>query len=244
MAREQIDAGAAWLDVCATLEDGIVQERERLLWTLTVLRELSVPLIVDSADPTVLTSALEARAPVTVLNSISLRHGAAHAAPVIEAARDHGLALVALTIDLQGLAMTCARKVGVAGDLVATTRAAGLPLSSLWCDPLVLPVSSQPAAARQTVDAIRAIKGAWPDLTLVVGVSDISFGLPPSARSAMDRAFLHRCVEAGLDVALANPVRLCGDADPDDERLADAVVLTGDVQARDELVARHHRRSS
>jgi 5-methyltetrahydrofolate--homocysteine methyltransferase len=239
LAREQIDSGAAWLDVCTALDDGSEAERERMAWVVSLLtRELRVPVLVDSADPAVLTSAT-GHGPGTVLNSISLKHGAPGAAPVLDAARDHGLAVVALTIDRQGLASTVERRLAVAAALLELASSRGFPASSLWCDPLVLPVASQPAAARATIEAIEALKHAWPALRLVVGISDISFGLPPSARAVVDQAFLHRCAVAGLDVAIANPVRLAQPTVRHDERLADALVMDGDPRALEELRERH-----
>jgi 5-methyltetrahydrofolate--homocysteine methyltransferase len=107
----------------------------------------------------------------------------------------------------------------------------GLPPSSLYIDPLVFALPSRDASwagsAIDTMEALRRIKETWPEVRTMVGISDVSFGLPLSARKILNAVFLHHCTEAGLDAAIVEPtdVRPYADLPPGERTLADAVLF-------------------
>jgi 5-methyltetrahydrofolate--homocysteine methyltransferase len=122
--------------------------------------------------------------------------------------REHGARLVGLCIDEDGMAVTATRKIDIARRLYQLTGDLGLDPSSLIIDPLTFPAGStrqdRRGAARETIAAIRQIKTSLPGVSTILGISDVSFGLPARTRPALNAVFLHHCVEAGLDIAIVN----------------------------------------
>jgi 5-methyltetrahydrofolate--homocysteine methyltransferase len=243
LARRQMEAGATMLDVSVAVT-GADGEAERMQWAVATLsRALDVPLMIDSADPIVLANSVAIPVSPPVLNSISLRHGTAAVAPVINAAASRHASVVGLVIDDEGLARTAERKLAVARSLYRlVVEDHGLPEDALWIDPLVFPVArAEHTDARETIEGIRLIKEALPGARLLAGISDAGFGLRGAIRAAVERAFLRHCVEAGLDVALANPIRLQRTTTEEEDGLADAVIRDGTAAALASLMTRLER---
>jgi 5-methyltetrahydrofolate--homocysteine methyltransferase len=208
IGREQIDAGAQALDVCAAMRD-VPGEDERLRRLVTILRESfpATPLFIDSADRDVLRRSLAyASAPFT-LNSINLAAGRGALDEIVPLAKDHDARLVVGCIDEGGMARTCDRKLEVARricDIAIGTH--GLAAEYLFIDPLVFARATDAIdqASDETVAAIAAIKRECPGVRTIAGISDVSYGLPPEARALINAAFLKRCAAAGLDAAIVN----------------------------------------
>jgi 5-methyltetrahydrofolate--homocysteine methyltransferase len=210
IGRAQLAQGAQALDVCVTIP-GDAREADRLIALVTRLSSaVDVPLFLDSAQPHVLMAALPAAGSGCVANSITLARGTADADALVPLVRrQHGARLVALCIDERGMAMTAAIKLEVArrvhDEVVARL---GLVSEALIIDALTLPLGKNRAshrrAALEALEALQRIKTALPGVQTVLGISDVSFGLEPRARSVLNAVFLHHCAEAGLDLAIVN----------------------------------------
>jgi 5-methyltetrahydrofolate--homocysteine methyltransferase len=207
LGREQVEGGAHVLDVCCALterSDEDVQMREVVR---RLMQSVEAPLVIDSTEPDVMEVALKNYPGRAVLNSVHLESGRAKIDRVLPLALEHGAAVIALTIDEQGMAKTVERKVDVAKriyDIVVGEY--GLPPGALIFDALTFTLSTGDRefadSAKATIEGIRAIKAALPGVLTSLGVSNVSFGLTPAARAALNSVFLHHCVEAGLDCAL------------------------------------------
>ncbi len=213
LAEQQVAYGAHVLDVCVALteradESATMQRVVKLLSLNT-----PAPLMLDTTDETVMRAALETYPGRAILNSVHLEAGEARARRIMELAREFGAALVALTIDEQGMAKTATRKLAVAQRLYQmAVEEIGLPPHALIFDPLTFTLATGDAetanAANETLEALRRIKETLPGTLTNLGVSNVSFGLNPAARRVLNSVFLYRAVEAGLDLAIVNPAQI------------------------------------
>ncbi len=215
MARAQAREGAHLLDVCVdyTGADGVA-DMEQLISRLAT--QSSLPLLIDSTEAPVVETALRWIGGRAVLNSVNLEDGDAPGTRLdrfLSLAREYGAAVVCTCIDTQGQARTAGWKLRAARAIcdLAVDRY-GLERSDLLFDPLALPLSTGMEESRrdgiETLEGIRRIKADLPGVYTVVGLSNVSFGLAPSARGVLNSVFLHECVEAGLDAAIVHPARI------------------------------------
>jgi 5-methyltetrahydrofolate--homocysteine methyltransferase len=206
MAREQVDHGSHCLDVCAAYVG-----RDEVADMTAVLRrfvtDVRVPLVLDSTELPVLEAALKLYSGKAVINSINLEDGEHKLDAICALARRHGSALIALTIDEEGMAKTADRKVEIAKriyDLV--TNRHGIRPTDLIFDPLTFTIATGNEDDRrlglETLDGLRQIKEACPGVHTLLGLSNISFGLRPPVRRVVNSVFLHHAVAAGLDSAI------------------------------------------
>ena len=210
VAREQVEGGAHVLDVCVALTerpDEDVQMREVVR---KLAQSIEAPLMIDSTEPKVLQVALENYGGRAILNSVHLESGRSKIDAVLPMAIEHGAAVVALTIDETGMAKTAQRKLEVAQRIHdICVGEYGLPAGALIFDDLTFTLATGEAefltSAVETIEGIRLIKRELPGVLTSLGVSNVSFGLKPGARAALNSVFLHHCVEAGLDAALVHP---------------------------------------
>lgn len=169
-------------------------------------------IMVDSTSPAAIEAALSRIAGRSIINSINLEDGGKKARSILGLAQRFGAAVVALTIDEQGMARAAETKLDVAKRLLALALECGLSSSDLLIDPLTFTLASGDvglrSAALETLDAIARIKRELPGVRTLLGVSNISFGLPPRGRMLLSSVFLHRAVEEGLDAAIINPARV------------------------------------
>jgi 5-methyltetrahydrofolate--homocysteine methyltransferase len=207
LAREQVEGGAHVLDVCCALTERADEEEQMRLLVRRLAQSIEAPLAIDSTEPKVLQTALENYPGRAIVNSVHLEAGRAKIDTILPMAKEHGAALVALTIDEQGMAKTAARKLEVARriyDIVVGEY--GLPPGALIFDALTFTLSTGDPefadSAVETIEGIRAIKRELPGSLTSLGVSNVSFGLTPDARATLNSVFLYHCVEAGLDCAL------------------------------------------
>jgi len=215
MAKESIKDGAHVLDVCVdyTGADGVSDMTEVIRRFAT---QATVPLMLDSTEPEVIEAGLQLIAGKPILNSVNLEDGDGPGTRLdrfLNLARTYGAAVVCTCIDTEGQARTAEWKLRAASQIyqLATERY-GLVPEDLLFDPLVLPVSTGMEESRrdglETIEGIRLIKQHLEGSRTIIGLSNVSFGLAPAARQALNSVFLHECQEAGLDAAIVNPARI------------------------------------
>ncbi|TEX45810.1 MAG: methionine synthase [Acidimicrobiales bacterium mtb01] len=211
MATEQVREGAHVLDVCVDYvgRDGTVDMDEVASRFAT---QASAPLVLDSTEPPVMEAGLQHIGGRAILNSANLEDGedpGSRLDRVLSLAREYGAAVVCLLIDERGQARDVEWKMEIAHRLhrIAVDRY-GLSASDLIFDALTFPLSTGDddlrLDAKHTIDAIRRIKSEIPGAFTTLGVSNVSFGLKPAARQALNSVFLHECVAAGLDSAIVH----------------------------------------
>jgi 5-methyltetrahydrofolate--homocysteine methyltransferase len=215
VGRAQVRAGAQVLDVCLANPDrDEAADMDRFMRELT--RRVKAPLMIDSTDAAVVELALRHCQGKAIVNSINLEDGEerfAHVAPLL---RQYGAAVVVGCIDedkQQGMAVTRHRKLAIAERAhELLTRKYGIPARDLIFDPLVFPVGTGDASyvgsAVETIEGLRAIKARFPECKTILGISNVSFGLPPAGREVLNGVFLYHCTKAGLDYAIINTERL------------------------------------
>ena len=203
---DQEAKGAQVLDLCAAYAGR--DELADLTRLVSMHAEtLKIPIMIDSTSPDCIEACLKIYPGRCIINSINLEDGGKTLDRVCRLAKQYGAALVALTIDEQGMAMTADDKVAVAGKIYdLAVNQYGLRPSDLLFDPLTFTIGAGDEnlvdAAIQTLDAIRRIKQELPGVFTLLGLSNISFGLPPASRKILNSVFLHEAVEAGLDTAI------------------------------------------
>ena len=215
MAREAVKGGSHVLDVCVdyTGEDGVSDIQEVVSRFAT---QATLPIMLDSTEPPVIEAGLQLIAGKPILNSVNLEDGDAPGTRLdrfLSLAREYGAAVVCTCIDTEGQARTAAWKLRAARAIhdLAVQRY-GLAPEDLLFDPLVLPISTGMEEGRrdgiETIEGIRRIKNELPGVGTIVGLSNVSFGLTPAARHALNSVFLHECQEAGLDAAIVHAARI------------------------------------
>jgi 5-methyltetrahydrofolate--homocysteine methyltransferase len=226
IARAQTRDGAHLLDVCVDYvgRDGVADMREiagRLATAATL------PLVLDSTEPAVIEAGLEMLGGRAVVNSVNYEDGdgpGSRIARVMPLVREHGAAVIALTIDEQGQARTAEWKVAVAARLIEDlTKNWGMRREDIIVDCLTFPIATGQEETRrdaiETIEAIAEVKRRYPDVQTTLGVSNVSFGLKPAARAVLNSVFLAECVRAGLDSAIVHASRIMPVARiPDEQR--------------------------
>lgn len=242
VARDQVEGGAHFLDVCVALTER-QDEAEQMRRLVKLLAQgVDAPLVIDSTEVDVIEAALKQYPGRAIVNSINLENGRGRVDAVLPHVAEHGAAVVALTIDEAGMAKTAERKLEVAKRIheIATTEY-GLRPDALLFDALTFTLATGEAEYRrsavETIEGIRRIKAELPGVLTVLGVSNVSFGLAKHARTVLNSVFLHHCVEAGLDLAIVNPAHVTPYAEIDAEQRALADDLIFD--RRDDALARY-----
>ncbi|MBA3529498.1 MAG: methionine synthase [Propionibacteriaceae bacterium] len=226
IARAQIRDGAHMLDLNIDYvgRDGAADMREIASRFATAS---TLPIMLDSTEPAVLQAGLECLAGRCAVNSVNYEDGDgpdSRFAKIMPLVREHGAAVVALTIDEEGQARTADWKVRVAERLVTDlTQNWGMLRSDIILDCLTFPIATGQEETRrdgiETIEAIRRVKELYPDEQTTLGLSNISFGLNPAARIVLNSVFLNECIEAGLDSAIVHAAKIVPMARiPDDQR--------------------------
>ncbi len=210
VARAQVEGGAHCLDVCVALTERADEDAQMREVVRRLAQSIEAPLMIDSTEPRVLEVALQNYPGRAIVNSVHLEAGRTKIDSVLPIALQHGAAVVALTIDENGMAKTADRKLEVARRIYdIAVGEYGLPAGALIFDDLTFTLATGEAEFRtsavETIEGIRRIKAALPGVLTSLGVSNVSFGLKADARAALNSAFLHHCVQAGLDCALVHP---------------------------------------
>lgn len=212
IARAQVKGGAHVIDLC--LADPDRDELEDMeAFIKEVVKKVKVPLVIDSTDEAVIERALKYSQGKAIINSINLEDGEERFEKILPIVHRYGASVVVGTIDEIGMAVTAERKLEVAArsyDLLVNKY--GLNPQDIIFDPLVFPVGTGDeqyiGSAKATVDGIRLIKEKFPKCLTVLGVSNVSFGLPPVGREVLNAVYMYHCTQAGLDYAIVNTEKL------------------------------------
>ena len=209
VARQQVEDGAHVLDVCCALTERTDEDVQMRELVRRLAQSVESPVMIDSTEPKVVQVALENYPGRAIINSVHLEAGRSKMDVLLPLAVEHGAAVVALTIDETGMAKTAQRKLEVAQrihDIVVGEY--GIPAGALIFDDLTFTLATGDAeflnSAVETIEGIRLIKRELPGVLTSLGLSNVSFGLKPAARAALNSVFLHHCVQAGLDAALVH----------------------------------------
>ena len=215
IAREQARDGSHLLDLNVDYvgRDGAADMREAAGRFATAS---TLPIMLDSTEPNVVEAGLEMLGGRCVVNSVNFEDGdgpASRYARAMPIVREHGAAVVALTIDEEGQARTADWKVRVAARLIEDlTGRWGMALPDILVDCLTFPIATGQEETRrdgvETIEAIREISRRYPGVNFTLGVSNVSFGLNPAARQVLNSVFLHECVQAGLTSAIVHASKI------------------------------------
>ncbi|MGW4908299.1 methionine synthase [Streptomyces sp. NPDC004270] len=235
MAREQIREGAHMLDLCVDYvgRDGVADMQELAGRFATAS---TLPIVLDSTEVPVIQAGLEKLGGRAVINSVNYEDGdgpESRFAKVTKLAREHGAALIALTIDEEGQARTPEKKVEIAERLIEDlTGNWGIHESDILIDTLTFTICTGQEESRgdgiATIEAIRELKRRHPDVQTTLGLSNISFGLNPAARILLNSVFLDECVKAGLDSAIVHASKILPIARFSEEEVQTALDLVYD----------------
>ena len=232
VGREQVESGAHLLDVCVALTER--QDEADQMRTLVKLlaQGVSAPLVIDTTEMDVVEAALKQNPGRSTINSINLENGRERIDAVLPHAVEHGAAMVALTIDEEGMAKTAERKLEIARRIhdICVDEYELRPEDIIF-DALTFTLATGEEEFRDsavaTIEGVRRIKGELPGVFCSLGVSNVSFGLQLHARKVLNSVFLHHCVEAGLDMAIVNAAHITPYAEVDEEQreLADDLIF-------------------
>ncbi len=212
IARAQVKGGAHVIDICLANPDRDELE-DMTNFMKEVVKKVKVPLVIDSTDEKVIEVALKYSQGKAIINSINLEDGEERFEAVMPLVKKYGAAVVVGTIDEVGMAVTRERKLEIAErsyDLLVNKW--GLAPEDIIFDPLVFPVGTGDqqyiGSAVETIEGIRLIKEKLPRALTILGVSNVSFGLPPVGREVLNAVYLYHCTQAGLDYAIVNTEKL------------------------------------
>jgi 5-methyltetrahydrofolate--homocysteine methyltransferase len=215
IARQQVKNGAHIIDVCLQSTDRDEMQDIQPFYE-RLIRLIKAPIMIDTTDARAIEVALTYCQGKSLINSINLEDGEEKFERVCPIARAYGASVIVGTIDedkQQAQAFTRERKLAVAERSVELlTGKYGIPAEDIIIDPLVFPCATGDTnyigGAVETIEALRLIKRKIPYVKTVLGVSNISFGLPAAAREVINSVFLYYCTKAGLDLAIVNAEKL------------------------------------
>lgn len=200
-AINQANAGAQILDVNAGLPE--IDEKATLVRLVSELSGVTtLPLQIDSADPEAIEAAVRAYPGKALINSCNGKQEMLET--VLPIAKHYGCAIVGLTLDEDGIPPTAAGRLAVARKIVAAADALGIPRQDVVIDCLTMAASTDQTQPREIIEAVRLVKRELPGVRTVLGVSNVSFGMP--YRMLVNATFLTACFGAGLDLAIVNPL--------------------------------------
>jgi 5-methyltetrahydrofolate--homocysteine methyltransferase len=215
IARDQIRDGAHLLDLSVDYvgRNGVKDMRELASRFATAS---TLPIMLDSTEPNVLQAGLESLGGRSVINSVNYEDGdgpTSRFARIMPLVKEHGAAVVALTIDEEGQARTAEWKLRVAERLIKDlTENWGMSVGDIMIDTLTFPIATGQEETRrdglETINAIKTLKEKYPAVQTTLGVSNVSFGLNPAARVVLNSVFLHECAQVGLTSAIVHPSKI------------------------------------
>jgi 5-methyltetrahydrofolate--homocysteine methyltransferase len=212
LAKKLANEGSHMLDLCCA----IVGEDEKGYISAILDRiatRVPAPILVDSTEADVVEEALKRIPGKAIINSINLEDGEKRTSKVLPMAKRYGAAVIALTIDEEGMALTADKKVAIAHRIFdLATKKYGIRPVDLIFDALTLPISTGQeeyrSAGIETLNAVKRIRQELPEVRTVLGVSNISFGLDVYPRRVLNSVFMHEAVENGLDMAIVNYTKI------------------------------------
>ena len=232
IAREQVEGGAHVLDVQCAMTERTDEAQQMASIVKKLSMGIEAALVIDSTEADVMQAALETAPGRCIVNSINMENGRKRIESVMPLVVEHGAAVVALTIDEEGMGKTIERKVEIAHKIYdICVNEYELPPNALIFDPLTFTITTGQeelqTAGIDTLEGIKRIKAELPGVMTILGVSNVSFGLKLHARSVLNSVFLHHAVKAGLDMAIVNPAHITPYAEIDTEQrqLADDLIF-------------------
>lgn len=231
LARGQAEAGAHYIDVnVATGEGSRNDEVNAMRWAVrTIQKEIDIPLSIDSADAMVIEAGLKARdGKPSLINSVNAEEDRLR--EILPLAFRFATPLVALAMDENGIPKSVEARVSACRTIASECQTAGISLDQIFFDPLVLPVSTDITQGLVSLETLKAIKNEFPRAKSILGISNVSYGLPE--RAMLNAGFLYMAVFAGLDAAIL---------DPTDERIMEAVRVADLLLGRDRRCRRYSR---
>jgi len=241
MGREQIGEGSNSLDICtAFVGRDETYEMNEVIRRFT--SSVNSPLVIDSTETPVIEAALKLHGGKPIINSINFEDGEEAAHDRLVLAKKFGAAIIALTIDEVGMAKTAEDKLRIAARLVDfACNKHGLRQSDLLIDPLTFTVATGNEDDRKlgqwTLEGIKMIRDAFPDIQIILGLSNISFGLNPAARAVLNSVFLDHAVRAGMTGAIVHvskirPLHLIA---PEEVKIAEDLIFDRRTEGYDPL---------
>lgn len=242
LGREQVKEGSHALDLCAAYV-GRPEVADMKQLVNRYRSQITMPLMIDSTEIGVIKASLKLIGGKPIINSINFEEGEEKAGRILRLARRFGAAVVALTIDEQGMAKEVQRKLAIARRLYnfAVNRY-GLAPSDLIFDPLTFTICTGVEEDRNhainTLEAIAAIRSEMPDCQVLLGLSNISFGLKPAARAVLNSVFLHHAMEKGMTAAIIHVSKIepLHRIDPVRRKLAEELIFNQRTEEYDPLL--------
>ena len=211
MGKAQVKEGAHILDVNV---DYVGRDGEKDMHELAsrLVNNVTLPLMLDSTEWTKMEAGLKVAGGKCILNSTNYEDGEERFFQVLELAKTYGAGVVIGTIDEDGMGRTADKKFEIARRAYNAAIEYGIPAHEIFFDPLALPISTgieeDRENAKATVEAIKRIREELPGCHVLLGVSNVSFGLNLAARQVLNSVFLHECMQVGLDSAIVNPSKI------------------------------------
>lgn len=211
IAKQQQKENAHILDVNVDYvgRDGVKDMKEI---TSRLVTNINLPLMIDSTEADKMESGLKTVGGKCIINSTNYEDGDDRFNQVLKLALDYGAGIVIGTIDEDGMARTSQKKYDIAKRALIKTRSSSLADYEIFFDPLALPISTgieeDRLNAKATIEAISKIRKSFPDIHIILGISNISFGLSPLSRINLNSIFLDECIKAGLDSAIIAPNKI------------------------------------
>jgi 5-methyltetrahydrofolate corrinoid/iron sulfur protein methyltransferase len=224
LARGQADAGASYIDLNVSTGAGSPEDEiQAIKWAVeTIQSELETPLCIDSSDPAVLAAGVKSRrGKPAMLNSTKAERKSLE--EVLPLAKEYNTPFVALTMDASGIPKSVRDRIRAGEKIVEACKRYGVPIENVFFDLLVMPISTDVKHGLTALAALTEIKKEFPGCRTVLGISNISFGLPGRAR--LNAGFLHMAAYAGLDAAIVDIL---------DEEMAAAVKTAELLAGKDE----------
>lgn len=212
IARAQVKGGAHVIDV--SLQDA---ERDEVADVEHFMKELvkkvKAPVVIDTTNAAAVEMALKYSQGKAIINSVNLEEGEERIEKIVPLVHQYGAALVFMCIDEDGQAVSSEKRFSVAKrGYELLTQKYGIAPQDIIFDPMVFPVGTGDVqyigSASETIEAVRKIKSAFPEAKTIMGVSNVSFALPPAGREVLNSVYLYHCTKAGLDYAIVNTQRL------------------------------------
>ena len=228
LTKSQVSAGSTFIDV--NVGTGIGSQENELAamkWAIDVIqKEMDIPICIDSADPLIIEKGLEIRnSNSSLINSVKADDK--NLKKIVRLAKHHNTKLVGLAMNETGILETENERLNACKKIAGVCHENGFPMENLYFDPLVIPISADARQGMVTLKTISAIKREFPDAKTIMGLSNVSYGLP--GRSRLNAAFLYMAIYAGLDAVILNPL---------DEEVMSAVKTAHAITGQD----RHFRR--
>jgi 5-methyltetrahydrofolate--homocysteine methyltransferase len=245
LAKSQVREGAHVLDVNVDYvgRDGVKDMHEL---ASRLVNNITLPLMLDSTEWQKMEAGLKVAGGKCILNSTNYEDGEERFYKLLDIAKQYGAGIVIGTIDEDGMGRTADKKFEIAKRAYDAAIAYGIPASEIFFDTLALPISTGIEEDREngkaTVESIRRIRQELPDCHVLLGVSNVSFGLNPAARQVLNSIFLHECMQVGMDAAIvsANKILPLAKIDPEHQKVCQDLIydrreFEGDVCTYDPL---------